>query len=143
MVVLGRYARGAPKADLVPLSDGAGEVAEVGTGVTRVKKGDRVAAAFMPRWIGGEVNEEGMTSALGGAIDGMLAEHVRLHEDGLVHLPPHLSFEEAATLPCAAVTVWNGLVTQGRLTAGDTVLVQGTGGVSIFGLQFAKASGAR
>ncbi|MFN2456155.1 MAG: NAD(P)-dependent alcohol dehydrogenase [Pyrinomonadaceae bacterium] len=142
MVVKGQYD---PRMSLprVPLSDGAGEVVAVGENVTRVKIGDRVAGIFMQTWIGGEVTPAHSKSALGGAIDGMLAEYVVLSEEGVVHIPEHLSYEEAATLPCAAVTAWNALVTQGRLTAGETVLVQGTGGVSLFALQFAKTLGAR
>ena len=142
MTVTGRYN---PKMALprVPLSDGAGEVVEVGEGVTRVKAGDRVAAAFFPKWIDGSITPEFAKSALGGVVDGTLAEYVAINAEGVVHIPEHLSFEEAATLPCAAVTAWNSLVVAGKLKAGDTVLVQGTGGVSIFGLQFAKVFGAR
>jgi NADPH:quinone reductase-like Zn-dependent oxidoreductase len=142
MVVKGLYN---PKMPLprVPLSDGVGEVVEVGDGVTRVKPGDRVAAIFFQTWLSGELTETKTKSALGGAIDGMLAEYVVLHEDGLVHIPEYLSYEEAATLPCAAVTAWNALITQGNPKAGDTVLVQGTGGVSLFALQFANLVGAR
>lgn len=143
MTVSGRYARGAPMAGLVPLSDGAGEVVEVGAGVTRVKAGDRVAGIFMQRWIGGRITPEAGASALGGAVHGMMAEYVVLDQDGLVHIPTHLSFEEAACLPCAAVTAWHAVVEHARLRAGETVLVQGTGGVSIFALQFARLLGAR
>ena len=142
MVVEGRYARGASKPDLVPLSDGAGEVVTVGDGVSRFKVGDRVAAIFMQRWIGGAITPDAQASALGGAIDGMLSEYVVLHEEGLVPVPNHLSYAEAATLPCAAVTAWHALVTQGHLSAGETVLVLGSGGVSVFALQFAKLFGA-
>jgi NADPH:quinone reductase-like Zn-dependent oxidoreductase len=127
----------------VPLSDGVGQVAALGEGVTRVKAGDRVAGIFMQKWLCGDVNEAKAKTALGGGGDGMLAEYVILHEDGLVHVPEHLTDEEAATLPCAAVTAWHALVTEGNLKAGDTVLVQGTGGVSLFALQFARLSGAR
>lgn len=127
----------------VPLSDGVGEVVAVGEQVSRVQVGDRVTGIFMQTWLGGEVTPESAKSALGGAVDGMLAEYVLLHEDGLVHVPAHLSDEEAAALPCAAVTAWHALVAKGHLRAGDTVLVQGTGGVSIFALQFAKMMGAR
>ncbi len=142
MMVRGQYN---PKLrrPMTPLSDGAGEVIAVGNRVTRVKVGDRVAPAFMQRWIDGEVSAEKGRSALGGAMDGLLAEKVALHEEGLVPIPDSLSYEEAATLPCAAVTAWNALITQGRLKAGDTVLVQGTGGVSIFALQLARMAGAR
>jgi NADPH:quinone reductase-like Zn-dependent oxidoreductase len=128
---------------LVPLSDGAGVVAAVGPGVTRVKRGDRVAGIFMQTWLDGEVTEAKAKSALGGAIDGVLAHYVVFDEDGLVLVPEHLSDEEAATLPCAAVTAWHALVTAGGVRAGDTVLVQGTGGVSLFALQFARLHGAR
>ena len=114
MVLTGSYGRGS-KPNLVPLSNGAGEVIEVGEGVTRVKVGDRVCAIFMQRWLGGAMTREAQASSLGGAIDGVLAEQVMLHEDGLVPVPDHLSYEEAATLPCAAVTAWNALVARGRL----------------------------
>jgi NADPH:quinone reductase-like Zn-dependent oxidoreductase len=97
----------------------------------------------MQTWIDGPLTDAKAKSALGGAIDGVLSEYVSLHEDGLVPVPEHLSDEQAACLPCAAVTAWNALVTQGHLKSGDTVLVQGTGGVSLFALQFAKAHGAR
>jgi NADPH:quinone reductase-like Zn-dependent oxidoreductase len=109
----------------------------------RVKAGDRVTPIFMQTWVDGPLTDEKGRSALGGAIDGVLAEHVVLQEDGLVPVPDFLSDEQAACLPCAAVTAWNALVTQGNLKAGDTVLVQGTGGVSLFALQFARAHGAR
>ena len=143
MVVTGRYARGAPLPDLVPLSDGAGEVAEIGPGVTRVKPGDRVAGIFMQTWLGGEIEPEHAASSLGGAIHGVLAEYVVFNQDGLVRLPEHLSFEEGATLPCAAVTAWNALYGGRPLRVGESVLVLGTGGVSIFALQLAHAAGAR
>ncbi|MBE9183016.1 NAD(P)-dependent alcohol dehydrogenase [Oculatella sp. LEGE 06141] len=128
---------------LVPFSDGVGEVVAIGEGVTRVAVGDRVAGIFMQDWIAGSFRAEYAASALGGAIDGVLAEYVTLHEDGVVHVPEHLSDEEAATLPCAAVTAWHALITAGHLTAGDTVLILGTGGVSLFALQFAKLVGAQ
>jgi NADPH:quinone reductase-like Zn-dependent oxidoreductase len=142
LVVKGAYSRNLPPG-LAPCSDGAGEVVEVGEGVTRVKPGDRVAGIFMQTWISGELDERKAKSALGGAIDGVLAEYVLFDEDGLVAIPEHLSYEEGATLPCAAVTAWNGLITSGGLKPGDMVLVLGTGGVSIFALQFAEISGAR
>jgi NADPH:quinone reductase-like Zn-dependent oxidoreductase len=128
---------------LVPLSDGVGEVAGVGPGVTRVQVGDRVAGIFMQKWLAGDVTEAKAKTALGGGAEGMLAEYVALHEDGLVAVPAHLSDEEAATLPCAAVTAWHALVAEGGVQAGDTVLTQGTGGVSLFALQFARLHGAR
>jgi NADPH:quinone reductase-like Zn-dependent oxidoreductase len=138
-IVLGRY-RMAVKPDVVPLSDGAGEVVEVGPGVTRVKVGDRVAGNFHQRWVGGQAGPD--AQALGGPIDGMLREFAVLEEDGVVKLPAHLSYQEGACLPCAGVTAWNALVEHGRLIAGQSVLVQGTGGVSIFALQFARLLGA-
>ncbi|MBW4550707.1 MAG: NAD(P)-dependent alcohol dehydrogenase [Aphanocapsa sp. GSE-SYN-MK-11-07L] len=140
-VVSGRYP--GQILPMIPLSDGAGEVIEVGEAVTRVQVGDRVAGIFFQDWIAGKLTREKIKSALGGAIDGMLAEYVVLNQDGLVHLPAHLSYEEGATLPCAAVTAWQALVDRGRLTAGETVLLLGTGGVSIFALQFAKILGAK
>ncbi len=143
LTIEAQYARSAPKADLIPLSDGAGEVVAVGPGTTRVKVGDRVAGCFMQRWFGGTVHDAAFTSAMGGAIDGMLTELAVLEEEGVVKLPAHLSYEEGATLPCAAVTAWHALVEVGRLKAGDVVQIQGTGGVSIFALQFARMFGAR
>jgi NADPH:quinone reductase-like Zn-dependent oxidoreductase len=134
-----------PKArlPLVPVSDGAGEVIAVGAGVTRWKPGERVVACFMPDWVDGPPDETKARSALGAGEAGLLAQEAVLPEHGLVPVPGHLSFEEAATLPCAGVTAWNALVTSGGLKPGDTVLVQGTGGVSIFALQFARLAGAR
>lgn len=128
---------------MTPLSDGVGEVAAVGEGVTRVKTGDRVAGIFMQQWLAGEVTEAIARSSLGGGGNGMLAEYVVLHEDGVVHVPAHLSDEAAATLPCAGVTAWHALFTEGGLKPGNTVLTQGTGGVSLFALQFARLAGAR
>lgn len=129
------------KDNIIPLSDGAGEVVEVGPGVTRVKAGDRVAGNFFQRWPGGDPAPDVHRSALGGGMDGMLTEYAMLEEEGVVKIPPHLSLEEGATLPCAAVTVWHAMVEHAKLKAGDIVLLQGTGGVSIFGLQFARAMG--
>ena len=131
------------KQPLIPLSDGAGEVVAVGEGVSRVKTGDRVAGIFFQSWLSGGPKASHGQSALGGALDGMWAEYVVLDEDGVVRLPDYMSYEDAATLPCAAVTAWQDLVSVGRIKAGDTVLVMGTGGVSIFALQFAKAAGAQ
>ncbi len=128
---------------LVPLSDGAGEVIALGPGVTRFQVGDRVAGTFFARWVDGRRSAATNASARGGAIDGMLSEMVVSHEDGLVAVPEHLTFEEASTLPCAAVTAWNALFTHGQLQPDDFVLLEGTGGVSIFGLQFSGAAGAR
>ncbi len=127
----------------IPNSDGAGEVVAIGAGVTRFRTGDRVAGCFFQDWSDGRVSARAMASALGGPLDGMLAEKVLLRETGAVHAPAHMSFEQAATLPCAGLTAWNCLVEQGGLKAGDTALFLGTGGVSIFGLQIAKMMGAR
>ena len=141
LMVTGRYN---PKLRLprVPCSDGAGEVVAVGEGVTAWKPGDRVAGIFMQNWLDGPLTPPRAKGALGGDIDGMLAENVVLKETGLVPIPEHLSFQEAATLPCAAVTAWNALAA-GNLKPGGTVLIQGTGGVSIFALQFARIMGLR
>ena len=125
------------------LSDGVGEIVETGPGVSRVQTGQRVAGTFMQKWVEGAFDEEKANSALGGNIPGIAAEYVVLREDGVVPVPSHLTDEEAATLPCAALTAWNALVSSGHLAAGETVLVQGTGGVSIFALQFAHMLGAR
>ncbi len=139
LVATGRYN---PKMPLprVLLSDGAGEVLSDGA---RWKKGDRVAGLFMSGWLAGRYRDEYGKTARGGAIEGMAQEVVSATEDSLVAIPEHLSFEEAAALPCAAVTAWNALFESGDLKPGQTVLVQGSGGVSVFALQFAKAAGAR
>ncbi len=142
-VAAGRTARGTLPENLVPLSDGAGEVVEIGPDVTRVKIGDRVAGLFMQSWLGGEIEPGHVDSSRGGSIDGVLADYVLFDQDGVVALPPHLSFEEGATLPCAGVTAWNALYAGRPLRTGETVLVLGTGGVSIFALQLARAAGAR
>ncbi|MFL5341078.1 MAG: NAD(P)-dependent alcohol dehydrogenase [Gemmataceae bacterium] len=142
LVVTGQY-NPRLRLPMVPLSDGAGEVTAVGPGVSRVKPGDRVAGTFMQKWVAGRLTDDYAKSALGGAIDGVLAEQVLFSADGVVRIPDHLTFEEAATLPCAAVTAWNALVSGGGVKAGDVVLVQGTGGVSLFALQFAKLHGAK
>lgn len=142
LVAEGRYGRGGLKYPLVPLSDGAGEVVAVGPGVSRLVPGDRVAGNFFQNWVDGPFRKENAATALGGAIDGVLAEEVIFEEAAAVKFPAALSFEEAATLPCAAVTAWVGLQ-QGGLAAGQSVLAMGTGGVSIFALQLAKAAGAR
>jgi len=126
----------------IPCSDAAGVVSAIGPGVTRFQPGDRVAPIFMQNWIDGPYTAEKSRGALGGDIDGVLAESILVKESGLVHIPEHLSFEEASTLPCAAVTAWNALAA-GDLHPGATVLIQGTGGVSIFALQLARLSGVR
>jgi NADPH:quinone reductase-like Zn-dependent oxidoreductase len=125
----------------VPCSDGAGEVIAVGTQTTRFRAGDRVMASFFPNWIEGDPSPQKTNGALGADVDGMLSQEVVFHEDALARVPAHLSYNEAATLPCAAVTAWNALFITGALKPGNTVLLQGTGGVSIFALQLAKAAG--
>lgn len=128
---------------IIPLSDGAGVVEEIGSGVTRFQNGDRVAAIFMQTWIDGPPTKEKGSSALGGSLDGVACEYAVFSEQGLVSVPSSLSFEEAATLPCAAVTAWHALFEHSHPVPGTSVLLQGTGGVSIFALQFAAAAGLR
>jgi NADPH:quinone reductase-like Zn-dependent oxidoreductase len=142
VVLSGQYDR-APQTGRVPLSDGAGEVLAAGSAVKRFKVGDRVAGCFFQGWSSGRFEPEMHRTALVGAIDGVLAEQVRFREEGLVHLPRNYSFEEGATLPCAALTAWQALIARGRLAPGETVLLLGTGGVSIFALKLAKAAGAK
>lgn len=131
-----------PKADVVPLSDGAGEVVEIGSAVTRFKPGDRVAGSYFPRWKSGPLSPE-VSDQLGCTVDGMLSEFVSLSDEWAVKVPAFLGWEEAATLPCAAVTAWNSVVGPSPLVPGQTLLTLGTGGVSLFAFQFAKAIGAR
>jgi NADPH:quinone reductase-like Zn-dependent oxidoreductase len=131
------------KFPLVPLSDGAGVVESVGAGVTSFKAGDRVTGSFFEGWLGGEPSEEKMRSNLGGALDGALCEYRVWPAAALVRTPDHLSDAEAASLPCAGLTAWSAVIKLGNIRSGQTVLTQGTGGVSIFALQFAKMSGAR
>ena len=142
-IVSGTYTSVAIKPAAIPLSDGAGEVTAVGADVTRWKVGDRVAPIFTQRWLGGELQPEYIPSALGGPNDGVLAEQIVLSAEGLVRIPAHLSFEQAATLPCAGVTAWHAAMVKGRLQAGDTLVTLGTGGVSLFSAQFALLTGAR
>lgn len=142
MTVTGRYN---PKLKMpqIPLSDGAGEIAAVGSEVEGFKPGDRVANTFFERWVSGTQTDEQARTALGAGRDGVMAEYVALHQDGVIPIPSHLSYEEAATLPCAGLTAWNAVVFSGRIKPGDTVLTLGTGGVSVFALQFALMNGAR
>lgn len=137
-------ARGAKKRarPIVPASDGAGEVVAVGAEVTRFAVGDRVVASFFPTWIDGDLSDDIHAHALGGSIDGMLAEQVSLEERAWLKVPEHLTFEQAATLPCAGVTAYHALFDAAGLRPGDTVLVQGSGGVAVFALQLARAAGA-
>ena len=127
---------------LIPVSDGVGEVVALGNGVTRVTVGDRVCPIMIQSWMSGPPTMKKLSSTLGGPLDGVMAEYMVLNEQGLVKTPIYLGDEEAATLPCAALTAWSAVVSDGRVKAGDTVLIQGTGGVSLFALQFAKCHGA-
>lgn len=141
-VVSGHYP--APRLPaVVPCSDGCGEVVEIGSDVKRVQVGDRVAPLFFQDWITGPRKAEYVHTALGAGLDGCLQEYICLEERGISKVPSHLSDAEVATLPCAALTAWNTLFCAGPLKAGDTVVVQGTGGVSMFALQFARMAGAR
>jgi NADPH:quinone reductase-like Zn-dependent oxidoreductase len=142
LVAEGKYNPGM-KLPRVPLSDGAGEIAAVGAEVAGWKPGDRVVLPFFPAWREGALTHEKAASALGGDVDGVLSEYVAVPADCLLPIPDHLDFVQAAALPCAAVTAWNGLFVAGALRPGQTVLLQGTGGVSLFGLQLAHAASAR
>jgi len=128
---------------LIPFSDGAGEVADVGAGVTRVQPGDKVCPLFFQSWLSGPVAAESRARPLGGPLPGVLQQKMQLEAEGVSKFPPHLTLEEAATLPCAGLTAWRAVAIEARVGQGDVVLVQGTGGVSIFALQFAKARGAQ
>jgi NADPH:quinone reductase-like Zn-dependent oxidoreductase len=141
MVLRGNYVLGV-KPDVVPVSDGAGDVIAVGSGVSGVEVGDRVAATLFPLWLDGPFGID-VIPQIGGSLDGMLTEFAVRSADGLVTIPEHLSYEQAATLPCAAVTAWNAVTGGRRLLPGETVLTLGSGGVSLFALQFAKLMGAR
>jgi NADPH:quinone reductase-like Zn-dependent oxidoreductase len=136
------YGRRSGNVPLVLVSDGAGTVEAVGDGVTRVKVGDLVCPIFGQTWISGTFSDAVWAGTLGGPLDGTMQEYMCLSEQGVVRAPPHLSAAEAATLPCAALTAWNAVVAQGQTKAGDLVLIQGTGGVSLFALIFAKLHGA-
>ena len=142
LMVRGQYDPRQPL-PLIPCSDGAGTVVEAGEGVTDLALGDRVTPLIATRWLTTEPSRQTIRSTLGGPLDGTLCEEMVLPASALVKVPDHLTLDEAATLPCAALTAWSSLVTLGSLRAGQTVLVLGTGGVSIFALQFAKALGAR
>jgi NADPH:quinone reductase-like Zn-dependent oxidoreductase len=142
-VLRNQYGPGGTSDGRVPLSDGAGEVVAVGAGVTRFRAGDRVAGTFFANWVDGKRHSEVNDSARGGAVDGMLSEMIVSHEDGLVKIPDYMSFEEGSTLPCTGVTVWRALFTEGKLKPGEFVLLEGTGGVSSYGLLLAAAAGAK
>ena len=141
MMIKGQYN---PKLNLplIPVSDGAGEVVGIGENVSKWKVGDRVMPTFVQGWIDGKISHKKTRTALGGDLDGCLREFGTFNEEGLVKIPEHLSYEEASSLPCAALTAWNALKVSGNLQKGETILLQGTGGVSIFALQFAKQFGA-
>ncbi len=144
LLVVNGVGRWRPSLPRIPASDGVGIVEAVGSGVSRVKEGDRVAPIFYPKWLDGRATTEKLDSPLGGAVaDGVLTEYALFDETSVVRVPEHLSDEEAATLPCAAVTAWHAVVGEWRVAPGDTVVVLGTGGVSVFALQFAKSLGAR
>jgi NADPH:quinone reductase-like Zn-dependent oxidoreductase len=136
------YGRHSGELPIIPLSDGAGTVAETGPGVTRVKAGDLVCPAFAQLWASGALREEYRPGMLGGPLDGVMQEYMLLPETGVVKAPRHFSALEAATLPCAAVTAWSAVIGAG-VKPGEAVVTQGTGGVSLFAMMFAKAAGAR
>lgn len=143
ILVEGGYGRMAGPLPLIPLCDGAGHVVETGANVEQVAAGDLVCPAYSRTWLHGTAGADTHAGAHGGAIDGTMCELMSVPVAAVVKAPEHMSAEEAATLPCAAVTAWNAVVEEGRVTAGQTVLLQGTGGVSLFALQFAKMAGAR
>jgi len=127
---------------LIPLSDGVGEVSDIGPGVRRVAVGDRVCPTYFQRWTGGEPDLERLTQSLGGPVDGTMAEYMCLSEEGVVKVPAYLTDIEAATLPCAALTAWSAMTICGKVKPGDRVLIQGCGGVALFAVVFAKLLGA-
>lgn len=138
----GGYGSHQRRENLIPLSDGAGEVVEVGPGVTAWNTGDRVVGHIFPRWITGRPDEKRLSASLGGSVDGVACEYRIFGEHEILRVPDHLSYEEAAALPCAALTAWVSVIAQAQTRPGQSVLVQGTGGVSLFALQFAKMAGA-
>ncbi|MCR9178267.1 MAG: NAD(P)-dependent alcohol dehydrogenase [Alphaproteobacteria bacterium] len=136
------YGRATGELPLIPVSDGVGEVVAIGDGVTRVAVGDRVTPTYFQRWVSGEPSPDRFASALGGPLDGVMADFVCLSQEGVVRIPEYLSDAEAATLPCAGLTAWSAIVTHGVTRPGDRVLIQGTGGVALFAFVFAKQAGA-
>ncbi len=142
LVITGKYNAKFPL-PLIVCSDGAGEVIEVGKGVSEFSVGDKVCATFAPTWIAGKPTKKELRTSLGGPLDGTLREYAILPESGIVKMPSHLSYEEASTLPCAALTSWSALFVQSQVLPGEFVVIQGTGGVSLFALQFAKLAGAK
>src|SRR5512139_3604906 len=143
LMVLNGWYPVSTKEPLVPGSDGAGEVLETGSSVTRFGDGNRVVTSFFPNWVEGRVAPPKIAGALGGGGAGTFSQEIVLDEDALVHAPAHLDYAQAATLTCAGVTAWNALFVSGGIRPGGTVLLLGTGGVSIWALQLAKAAGAR
>tara|TARA_B100002051_G_scaffold274908_1_gene317224 strand:- start:23 stop:1042 length:1020 start_codon:yes stop_codon:yes gene_type:complete len=142
LIAIGGYGSRQKKKDLVPLSDCAGEVVSIGSNVKKFKVGDRVLASFFQSWISGEVTEEILEDDLGRSSDGVLSQYKCFNQIGLVHIPNYLSFIDAASLPCAALTAWSGIIGLGAVKPGENVLIQGTGGVSLFAMQFAIMTGA-
>jgi NADPH:quinone reductase-like Zn-dependent oxidoreductase len=142
IVPLRGYGRATGELPLIPVSDGVGTVLAVGEGVTRAKVGDRVCPTYFQGWISGEPTAERLATGLGGPRDGVMAELACLSEDGVVRVPEYLTHDEAATLPCAALTAWSAIATHAAMKPGDRVLIQGTGGVAMFAIQFAKLHGA-
>lgn len=142
VAISGGYGSQQKRENLIPLSDGAGEIAEIGEGVTRWRIGDRVIGCFFPDWQNGAPSEERVGRALGGSADGVACEYRVFREDTIVASPAHLDFAEAATLPCAALTAWVAVVHHGAVVPGNVVLTQGTGGVALFALQFGRLAGA-
>jgi len=144
LVIVGGYFPIPPKANAIPVSDGAGEIIATGPGVTRWKVGDRVFGSYYPQWHNGPFPRDAELHALGGPLDGVLSQLVVLPESGVIRIPDHLSYEEASTLPVAGLTAWNAVMESGpRMHPGATVLTLGTGGVSLFAIQFALACGFR
>ena len=142
IVPLRGYGRATGELPLIPVSDGVGTIIAIGDRVTRVKVGDRVCPTYFQGWIGGEPTQDRFATALGGPLDGVMADFVCLSEDGVVRVPDYLTNEEAATLPCAALTAWSAISIHAATKPGDRVLIQGTGGVALFALAFAKLHGA-
>ena len=136
------YGRATGELPLIPISDGVGEVIEIGEGVTRVAVGDRVCPTYFQNWTSGDPTPARFSSALGGPLDGVMADVMCLSEEGVVKVPDYLSDAEAATLPCAALTAWSAIATHGQTKPGDKILIQGTGGVALFAIAFAKLHGA-
>lgn len=142
LTIEGGYGTQQKRGDLIPLSDGAGEVVEVGASVTRWRVGDRVVGCFFARWEGGPPDEQRLAATLGGSVDGTACEYRVFGENAILPIPAHLDFVQAATLPCAALTAWVAVIEQQAIGPSNTVLTQGTGGVALFAVQFAAAAGA-